>query len=208
MKRFSGSVSVISYGKPNPLISKRQGGLLPGRDGHCWPPPGQIRTCPIKASGSYRRYLTTRNLSRRRVARGPVPVTRFPGPVPGTCFAGPRSPRSPPFAPPAPPPVARLCSLASSLLWRSQTHMGAFPSSDVISFFELQLAIVASRFEPCFRPGGFPTSSNSHTVAVFCNGCTKIPISSGKGSGGRDPSSHRRLRPYLTSVRPAWIFRD
>src|SRR3954470_18898076 len=83
--------------------------------------PGQIRTCPIKASGSYRRYLTTSNLSRRRVARGPAPVTRVPGPVPGACFAGPRSPRSPPFAPPAPPPVARPCSLASSLLWRSQT---------------------------------------------------------------------------------------
>jgi Antitoxin VbhA len=27
MRRFSGSVSVIPYGKPNPLISKRQGGL-------------------------------------------------------------------------------------------------------------------------------------------------------------------------------------
>ena len=27
MRRFSGSVSVISYDKPNPLISKRQGGL-------------------------------------------------------------------------------------------------------------------------------------------------------------------------------------
>src|SRR4051794_23762220 len=76
---------------------------------------------PIKASGSYRRYLTTSNLSRRLVVRGPAPVTRFPGSVSGTCFAGPRSPRSPPFAPPAPPPVARPCSLASSLLWRSQT---------------------------------------------------------------------------------------
>src|SRR3954467_8079714 len=66
-------------------------------------------------------HLTTSNLSRRLVVRGPAPVTRFPGSVSGTCFAGPRSPRSPPFAPPAPPPVARLCSLASSLLWRSQT---------------------------------------------------------------------------------------
>src|SRR3954447_19629547 len=78
--------------------------------------------------------------------------------------------------------------------------MGAFPSSDVISFFQLQLVILTSRFEPCSRPGGFPTSSNSHTVAVFCSGCTKIPISSGKGSGGRDPSSHRRLRPCLTHM--------
>jgi hypothetical protein len=29
------------------------------------------------------------------------------------------------------------------------THMGAFPSSDVIAFFELQLVMLASRFEPC-----------------------------------------------------------
>ena len=53
-------------------------------------------------------------------ARDPAPVTRFPGSVPGTCFAGSRSSRSPPFAPPTPPPVARLCSLASLLLWQSQ----------------------------------------------------------------------------------------
>src|SRR6476646_1142316 len=33
--------------------------------------------CPIKASGSYRRYLATSNLSRWHVARGPAPVTRF-----------------------------------------------------------------------------------------------------------------------------------
>jgi hypothetical protein len=57
----------------------------------------------------------------RLVARGPAPVTRLPGSVPGTCFAGSRSSRSPPFAPPTPPPVARLCSLASLLLWRGQT---------------------------------------------------------------------------------------
>jgi hypothetical protein len=71
----------------------------------------------------------------RPSVRAPASVTRFPGSVSGACGAGSRSPRPPPFAPPAPPPVARPCSLASSLLWRSQTHMGAFPSSDVISFF-------------------------------------------------------------------------
>jgi hypothetical protein len=51
--------------------------------------------------------------------------------------------------------------------------MGVFPSSDVISFFELQLVISASRFEPCSRPGGFPTSSNSHTVAVSASAAPK-----------------------------------
>ena len=90
----------------------------------------------------------------------------------------------------------------------SLTSHGRLPVKRCHFIFELQLAILVSRFEPRSRPGGFPTSSNSHTVAVFCNGCTKIPISSGTGSGGRDPSSRRRLRPYLTSVRPAWIFQD
>ena len=28
-------------------------GRIRGRDGHCWPPPAQIRTSPIRASGSY-----------------------------------------------------------------------------------------------------------------------------------------------------------
>ena len=62
--------------------------------------PAQIRTCPIKASGSHQGCLAPGRRSSRPDAHGPAPVTRHPGPVPGTCFAGPRSPRSPPFAPP------------------------------------------------------------------------------------------------------------
>src|SRR3954468_7274063 len=57
----------------------------------------------------------------RLVVRVPAPVTRFPGPAPGTCFADPRSPRSPSLAPPAPPQLALLCSSASQLLRRGQT---------------------------------------------------------------------------------------
>src|SRR4029077_19548450 len=57
----------------------------------------------------------------------PAPVTRFPGPAPGACFAGSHSPWPPPFAPPAPQPVARLCSSASSLLWRSLTSKARSP---------------------------------------------------------------------------------
>src|SRR5262249_25316801 len=34
-----------------------------GRDGHCWPPPAQIRTCPTKASGSYLGCLTSKRMS-------------------------------------------------------------------------------------------------------------------------------------------------
>src|SRR5256884_4151994 len=51
----------------------------------------------------------------------PAPVTRFPGPAPGACFAGSHSPRPPHLAPPTPQPVARLCSSASQLLLRSLT---------------------------------------------------------------------------------------
>ena len=60
-------------------------------------------------------------LALRLSAHGPVPGTRFPGSVPGACVAGPCSPWSPPFAPPPPLPVSRLCSPASSLLWRGLT---------------------------------------------------------------------------------------
>src|SRR5439155_22536209 len=48
-------------------------------------------------------------------------VARFPGPVPGTCFADPYSPWPPPFAPPTPQRIAPLCSSASQLIWRSLT---------------------------------------------------------------------------------------
>src|SRR6267154_5442887 len=34
-----------------------------GRDGHCWPPPAQIRTRPTKASGSYLGCLTSKRTS-------------------------------------------------------------------------------------------------------------------------------------------------
>src|SRR3954468_23351660 len=57
----------------------------------------------------------------RLAVRVPAPVTRLPGPVPGACFAEPRSPWSPSLAPPAPPRLAPLCSSASQLLRRGQT---------------------------------------------------------------------------------------
>src|ERR1700736_3254247 len=57
----------------------------------------------------------------RPSVRAPASVTRFPGTVSGTCGIGSRSPWPPPFAPPPPLPVARPCSAASLLLWRSLT---------------------------------------------------------------------------------------
>src|SRR5271169_2019281 len=84
-------------------------------------PPHRSGRAQLRHPAPTRSILATSSVSLRLVARDPAPVPRFPGSVPGTCFAGSRSSRSPPFAPPAPPPVARLCSLASLLLWRSQT---------------------------------------------------------------------------------------
>src|ERR1019366_2261845 len=85
-----------------------------GRNVHCWTPPAQIRASPIKALGSYLGYLTAKRAHNVRPSvRVPAPVTRFPGTVPGTCFAGPRSPRSPSLAPPAPQRIAPPCSSAS-----------------------------------------------------------------------------------------------
>src|SRR5690349_10169290 len=47
--------------------------------------------------------------------------TRFPGPAPGACFAGSRSPRPRPLAPLTPLPVVWRCSSASLLLWPGLT---------------------------------------------------------------------------------------
>src|SRR5260370_7603625 len=51
----------------------------------------------------------------------PAPVTRLPGSEPGTCYAGPHSPRPLPLAPPAPRRIAPRCSPASQLLRRGPT---------------------------------------------------------------------------------------
>ena len=61
--------------------------------------------------------------------RAPAPVTHFPGPVPGACFAGPRSPWSLSLAPPAPRRIAPLCSSASQLLRQSQTSRACASSA-------------------------------------------------------------------------------
>src|SRR5271154_1549622 len=91
-----------------------------GRDASYLAPPAQIRTGPIRAYGSHLGCLTAKRLLQLAVCAS-APVTRFPGTVPGPCFADSHSPRPPPLAPPTPLPVARLCSSASQLLWRGQT---------------------------------------------------------------------------------------
>src|SRR5258706_1744079 len=67
----------------------------------------------------------------RPSVRAPASVTRFPGTVSGTCGIGSRSPWLPPFAPPPPLPVARPCSAASLLLWRSLTSHARASSASV-----------------------------------------------------------------------------
>ena len=67
----------------------------------------------------------------RPSVRAPAPWTRFPGTVSGTCGIGSRSPWPPPLAPPPPLPVARPCSAASLLLWRSLTSHARASSASV-----------------------------------------------------------------------------
>ena len=74
----------------------------------------------LRAYGSYLGCLTAKRRSPLSV-RDPDRGTRLPGSASGACRPVPRFPRSPPLAPPAPPPVARHCSSASQLLWRSVT---------------------------------------------------------------------------------------
>jgi transposase len=45
------SVDANRFSVPERLVGKPV--TVRGRDGHCWPPPAQIRTRPIEASGSY-----------------------------------------------------------------------------------------------------------------------------------------------------------
>src|SRR5262249_37392299 len=99
-----------------------------GRDAHYWAPPAQNRTCSFPAYGSHLGCWTA-SLAAFRTRS--APVTRFPGTGSGTCGIGSRSPWPPPFAPPPPLPVARLCSAASLLLWRSLTSHARASSASV-----------------------------------------------------------------------------
>jgi hypothetical protein len=88
----------------------------------------------------------------RPVACGPAPVTRLPGPVPGTCFAGPLSPWPPSLAPPAPRRITPLCSSASLLLRRSQTSRVRASSASTPRLPDADLGAFALRPNP--RPPG------------------------------------------------------
>ena len=85
-------------------------------------------------------------------------------------------------------------------------HMGVSESSltfDIAaSWLDLRSLFVIRGLSPLHdlvRLSG--TSSNSHSVAAR-NGCTNIPRAAGSGSGGRDHSNGRLLKPTASSVRP------
>ena len=101
---------------------------------------------PAPASGNWRQVAP------RPVACGPTPVTRLPGPVPGTCFAGPLSPWPPSLAPPAPRRITPLCSSASLLLRRSQTSRVRASSASTPRLPDADLGAFALRPNP--RPPG------------------------------------------------------
>ena len=79
-------------------------------------------------------------------------MTRLPGPVPGTCFAGPLSPWPPSLAPPAPRRITPLCSSASLLLRRSQTSRVRASSASTPRLPDADLGAFALRPNP--RPPG------------------------------------------------------
>ncbi len=96
-----------------------------GRDGPFGPPPAQIRTGPIKASGSYLGFRGVEAVVPRCHARRDTKTTRRSGSASGTWPVSPRSPWSIPFPPP-PPPASGRCSAASSVLWdRPTSHRRA-----------------------------------------------------------------------------------
>jgi hypothetical protein len=89
-----------------------------------------------------------------------------PGPVSGVCFAHLRSSWSPPLAPPAPPPVARHCSSASRLLWRSQTSHGRASSASAPRLPDADRR--SARHERCRSAVG-PPGSRTRSVCT-CQG--------------------------------------
>jgi hypothetical protein len=95
-----------------------------GRDAHYWAPPAQIRTCPIKASGSHLGLMTAQQwaLRPRRSVHGQSAGTHR-----SVALSPPRAqsvhaslgPR--PWLHPLRRPLTHPCSQASQLLWRGLT---------------------------------------------------------------------------------------
>src|SRR5271166_4200827 len=91
---------------------------------------------------------------------------------------------------------ASLVCLAPShgeLRVKGESHSCIGQTPRVVSVSE-----VRARLQNAAR---FRARSTSHTVAVQ-DGCTKIPLAAGRGSGGRNHSVDRHFRPWLLSVRP------
>ena len=71
-----------------------------------------------------------------------------------------------------------------------------------------QLVYFASEVRAlCMTWPGSGTRSNSHAVAAR-GSCTKIPLASGEGSGGRDHSSNRLFQAIILVGSSTWIGRD
>ncbi len=93
-----------------------------------------------------------------------------------------------------------------------RAHMGTFPARGYIPAFRQSFPLFQIHGPSPFPdPRAFPPHvSNSHTVAAR-GGCTRIPHSAGEGSGGRDHSVLRLLRPRANQVAhpdPAGLIRS
>jgi hypothetical protein len=68
-----GAVFILPLPQRHALVIAMGADVFAGRDGHYWPPAVQIRTCPIKASGSYRVRAVTGSGPWMRCRRGSPP---------------------------------------------------------------------------------------------------------------------------------------
>ena len=149
-------------------------------------PPAQIRACATNAHGSYLGWLRkAAPMGKRPSARRRVPMSRFPGTVPGPCSPLQRSPRSTAFPPVPPRTLRRLFGT-----FTGTTRQSDFPS-------------------PCMRgaPLWVPSPVRRFLRAAGSNGiswfpCIEFPCMRGVCDPG-EPSgfSRLRLRPCCLPLR-------
>jgi hypothetical protein len=159
---------------------------IEGNRGHIYAVPGaldQPHTPGFQiyfgGAGVEKGWLNTIRVTPRPVACGPAPVTRLPGPVPGTCFAGPLSPWPPSLARPAPRRITPLCSSASLLLRRSQTSRVRASSASTPRLPDADL-------------GRSPSGQTRDLPVPAQRASTHARVFDHAGLGGR---SHSRARP-------------
>jgi len=178
---------------------------------------GALEPCPtcnekwIRRSAANAARLAL-NTAHRSVVRVPAHGTRFPGSVPGACFAGPRFPWPPPLAPPAPSPVARLCSSASQLLWLAyaipcRRFANILANADARLGADVTLLFLHRRGLAPPTPRRSPRALRFGSTSVLTGNRRECPLPPpgaaipGRENGHRQPMTG--MRPSCRSGRPS-----